>query len=300
MTPLRVGTRGSDLALWQTRWVCRELRKLYPDLRFEEVIIKTYGDRAADRPFGGDWPAGAFVQAIERAVLEQRVDFAVHSYKDLPTALTAGLTIAAVPLRHAAHDVLLTRVPVVLDAIPAGFKIGTSSPRRSAQLRKLADVEIVPIRGNVPTRVAKLEREHLDGVVLAAAGLQRLGISHEPRIDLPVERFVPAPAQGALAVQTRDAGDAAEIIEQLDHAPSRLAVEAERSFLRGIDAGCHTPAAALATVDGPVISLHAQLFSDDGQRVVEGVEAGEDPESVGLVIARRLLRELERTGGRAK
>lgn len=295
MTRLRVGTRGSELALRQTRWVCQELGKLHPTLRIEEVIIKTHGDQATDRPFDGDWPVGAFVRAIERALLERRIDFAVHSYKDLPTAPTAGLAIAAVPLRQAVHDVLLTRVPVALDNLPAGFKVGTSSPRRSAQLRRLADVAVVPIRGNVPTRVAKLERENLDGVVLAAAGLRRLDIRHEPRIDLPAERLVPAPAQGALAVQTREGGDAAEIVRPLEHAPSRSAVEAERAFLRGINAGCHTPAAALAAVDGRAVSVHAQLFSDDGERLVEGVETGTDAQSVGLALARRLLHELKDT-----
>ncbi|MBN2563777.1 MAG: hydroxymethylbilane synthase [Phycisphaerae bacterium] len=292
MTKLRVGTRGSDLALRQTRWVCGELRKIHPRLRLEEVIIKTHGDVVTDRPFGGDWPVGAFVHAIEQALIEERIDVAVHSYKDLQTATTAGLLIAAVPVREVVHDVLLTRGPVDLDNLPAGFRIGTSSPRRSAQFRHLADVQIVPLRGNMPTRVAKLERENLDGVVLAAAGLRRLGLRHEHMLSLPTDRFVPAPAQGALAVQARDTGEAAEVVQALDDAPSRRAVEAERSFLRGINAGCHTPAAALATIEGPTISLHAQLFSDDGERMVQGREVGDDAETVGLAIARRLVREL--------
>lgn len=292
MTLLRVGTRGSDLALRQTRSVCWELRKIHPRLQLEEVIIKTHGDALPNRSFGGDWPVGAFAHAIEQALIEERIDLAVHSYKDLQTAPTAGLVIAAVPTRQVAHDVLLTREPVDLDNLPGGFRVGTSSPRRSAQFRWLGDVEVVPLRGNLPTRIAKLERENLDGVVVAAAGLQRLGINHEPRIDLPTDRFVPAPAQGALAVQARHADEAAEIVKPLNDAPSRSAVEAERSFLRGINAGCHTPAAALATVEGATISLHAQLFSDDGARRVEGVEVGEDAEAVGLAIAKRLLSEL--------
>jgi hydroxymethylbilane synthase len=294
MTRLRVGTRGSELALWQTRWVCQALTGIHPSLHIEEVIVKTYGDKVTDRPFGGDWPAGAFASAIEQALIERRIDFAVHSYKDLQTAATAGLVVAAVPRREAAHDVLLTRERVDLDKLPAGFKVGTSSPRRSAQFRRLGDVEIVPIRGNVPTRVAKLEQENLDGVVMAAAGLARLGIRHEPRIDLPTDRFVPAPGQGALAVQTRDVGEALEIIRPLDDAVSRLAVEAERSFLRGINAGCHTPAGALAKVDGSTVSLRAQLCSDDARCMVDGVQVGEDARAVGLLMARRLLAELAR------
>ena len=284
MTHLRVGTRGSELALWQTRWVCAELRKVQPSLQFEEIIISTHGDTVTDRPFGGDWPVGAFVQALEQALLEDRVDFAVHSFKDLQTAETAGLVIAAVPSRQVVHDVLLTREPVDLDHLPAGFKVGTGSPRRSAQIRRLGDVEVVPIRGNVPTRVAKLQREDLDGVIMAAAGLQRLGIQHEPSIDLPTDRFVPAPAQGALAVQGRDGSKAVEIIRSLDDVASHRAVVAERMFLHGINAGCHTPAGALALLNNDVISLHAQLFTDDGERMVEGTETGTDAEAVGLAI----------------
>jgi len=294
MTLLRVGTRGSQLALWQTRWVCDELRKIHPGLRIEETIIKTHGDEKPDRPFGGDWPVGAFVRAIEQALVLKHIDFAVHSFKDLQTAQTAGLVIAAVPPRQAVHDVLLTREPADLEHVPAGFRIGTSSSRRSAQLRRLGEVEVVPIRGNVPTRVAKLEREKLDGVVLAAAGLRRLGIEHEPSIDLPTDWFVPAPAQGALAVQTRENDEAVEIVRCLDHGPSRSAVEAERGFLRGINAGCHTPAAGLATVEGSTISLHAQLFSDDGKHVVDGVEVGEEAKAVGLALAQRLKKKQQR------
>ncbi len=295
MTQLRVGTRGSELALWQTRWLCAELRKVHPSLQIEEIIIKTHGDNVTDRPFGGDWPVGAFVQALEQALLEERVDFAVHSFKDLQTAPTAGLVIAAVPPRQVVHDVLLTREVMDLDNLPAGFKVGTSSPRRSAQIRRLGDVEVVPIRGNVPTRVAKLERENLGGVIMAAAGLRRLSIEHEPSIDLPTDRFVPAPAQGALAVQTREGCEAVEIIRSLDDAPSHRAVVAERMFLHGINAGCHTPAGALATLDGDAISLYAQLFTDDGEHMVEGTETGTDPEAVGLAIAKRLKQELEST-----
>ncbi len=292
MTVLRVGTRGSELALWQTRWVCDELRKIHPALRIEETIIKTYGDEKADRPFGGEWPVGAFVRAIEEALLMRRIDFAVHSFKDLQTAPTTGLTIAAVPPRQVVHDVLLTCEPVDLEHVPAGFRVGTSSPRRSAQLGRLGEVEVVPIRGNVPTRVAKLGREKLGGVVLAAAGLRRLGIRHEPRIDLPSDWFVPAAAQGALAVQTRENDEAGEIVCCLDDGPSRWAVEAERGFLRGINAGCHTPAGALATVEGSTISLHAQLFSEDGLDVFDGVEVGEavggSTAAIGLSLAERL------------
>ena len=293
MTSLLVGTRGSDLALRQTNWVCQRLGQAHPSLKIEQVIIKTHGDAVTDEHFGADWPVGAFVSAIEQALLEGRIDFAVHSYKDLQTAETPGLAIAATPLREVSHDVLLTRAKVRLEELPAGARIGTNSPRRAAQLRRLGDFKIVPLRGNVPTRIAKIERENLDGIVLAAAGLKRLGIEYPHVIELPTAQFLPAPAQGALAVQARRGSPAAELLAVLDHAATRQAVTAERSFLHRVSAGCHTPLGALAAVDGPSVSLRARLFSDDYARSVEGAESGQDPELVGTTLADRLLGELK-------
>jgi hydroxymethylbilane synthase len=290
--PLRVGTRGSDLALWQTNWVCDRLRAIHPLLVIERVIIKTHGDLAANEPFGPSWPAGAFVGAVEVALLDGRVDLAVHSYKDLPTAETVGLTIAATPVRGAVHDVLLTRGVTRLEDLPAGARIGTNSARRAAQLRQVGTFEFVPIRGNVPTRIAKLEREGLDGVVLAAAGLERLGIAHPYRIDLPTDRFVPAPAQGALAVQTRAGTSSAALVAEIDDPATRRAVTAERAVLLEIEAGCHTPVGALATATGEEITLRAQLFSDDHVRMVSGTAAGRDPVALGAALARRLMADL--------
>jgi hydroxymethylbilane synthase len=295
MTKLRAGTRGSDLALWQTRWVCARLRQAHPSVETEEVIIKTHGDTATEQLFDANWPVGGFVGAIEQALVGERIDFAVHSYKDLQTAVTAGLVIAAVPGREAVHDILVTRDRVDLDNIPPGFRLGTSSPRRAAQFRRIADVQIVPIRGNVPTRVAKIEREGLDGVVLAAAGVRRLDIKLPHAVDLPTNRFVPAPAQGALAVQTREQGAATALIAVLENASARRTVKAERSFLQTINAGCHVPVGALATIDDNTVSLHAQLFSDDGNRMVEGIETGDDASAVGVRLAERLLREVNET-----
>jgi len=292
MTRLRVGTRGSDLALRQTRWVCDLLRAVHAGLELEEVVIKTHGDIATGQPLDTDFPVGGFVSAIEQALLEKRIDFAVHSYKDLPTAVTPGLMIAAVPKREVPHDVLVTLQPVDLAKLPRGIRLGTSSPRRAAQFRRIADVQIVPIRGNVPTRIAKVGQGEFDGVVLAAAGLKRLGLQPPNLIDLPVNRFVPAPAQGALAVQVREGDATVTILAVIEHNPSRRAVEAERSFLRHLHAGCHTPVGALAIVNGSTIALHGQLFSDDGLRMVEGVETGDDPQLVGSRLAERLAQEL--------
>ena len=195
MSKLRVGTRGSDLALWQTNWVCARLREIHADLEIEQIIIKTHGDVVTDKNVGRDWPVGAFVSALENALLEKRVDFAVHSFKDLQTAETAGLVIAATPLREVPHDVLLTRGARTIAELPRGARIGTNSPRRAAQLLQLGEFEIVPIRGNVPTRVAKIERENLQAVVLAAAGMKRLGIQYPHVIELSPLEFLPAPAQ---------------------------------------------------------------------------------------------------------
>ena len=293
MTRLRVGTRGSDLALRQTRWVCDLIRAVHAGVEFEEVVIKTHGDIATGQPLDTDFPVGGFVSAIERALLDGRIDFAVHSYKDLPTAATPGLMIAAVPTREAPHDVLVTRHPVDLLNLPRGMRLGTSSPRRAAQFRRLADVQIVPIRGNVPTRVAKVGRGEVDGVVLAAAGLKRLGLRPPNLIDLPVDRFVPAPAQGALAVQVREGESTARLLSAIEHRPSRWAVEAERSFLRHLHAGCHTPVGALASISGTTINLHGQLFSDDGLRMVDGGEAGNDSHTVGARLADCLAQQLQ-------
>jgi len=288
MNLLRVGTRGSDLALRQTEWVCDRLRQAHPSITVELVIVTTEGDVRSDPSFGATWPVGAFVRAIEQALLDLRIDLAVHSLKDLQTIPTKGLAVAAVPPREVAHDVLLTRRSMRLGELPPGARIGTSSPRRAAQMRRQAPVDIVPLRGNVPTRIAKLEREGLDGIVLAAAGLKRLGIRHGHTIDLPLDRFVPAPGQGALAVQARDGSKPAALAAALDDAPTRTAVTAERSFLHAIGAGCHVPAGALATVAGGVISLRGQIFSEDGAACMEGVESGADPEELGTRLARRL------------
>lgn len=293
MSRLRVGTRGSDLALWQTNWVCDRLCGIWQNLQIEQVIITTHGDVVTDKSLGRELPVGAFVSAIEKALLDERVDFAVHSYKDLQTAETAGLVIAATPPRDVAHDVLVTRGATKLEELPSGAHIGTGSPRRAAQLLLLGTFEIVPIRGNVPTRVAKIERENLDAVVLAAAGLRRLRIEHPHVVDLPTDQVLPAPAQGALAVQARVDSEAAKLTAAMDDAHTRRCVLAERTILRRISAGCRTPVGALAQVMGDGVTLRARLFTDDYARFAEGTETGSDPVAVGVALADRLLEGLQ-------
>ena len=316
MTTLRVGTRGSDLALWQTRWVVDRLRAAHPGLRVEEVIIKTHGDVATDQAFGTkDWPVGGFVAALEQALASERVDFAVHSYKDLQTAITPGLVIAAVPSREVVHDVLVTATPVKWDHLPDGFRLGTSSPRRAAQFRRATGgrIAIVPIRGNVATRMNKVcgdmarpsekrgsqaegdgvPDDKIDGTVLAAAGLKRLGLDPPHRVELPTEVFLPSPAQGALALQAREGSQAAELLLALNDAEARGPVEAERSFLRTIGAGCHVPVGALAERTGIEITLRGQLFDDDGVRLAEAAQRGQDPVALGTSLADSLRKELQ-------
>jgi hydroxymethylbilane synthase len=292
MTRLRVGSRGSELALTQTRWVCDRLREAHLGIEIEEVIIRTHGDAATDQPFDAAWPVGSFVSALEMALVNGEIDFAVHSYKDLPSESPEGLVIAAVPQREVAHDVMVVREPVTLNDLPRRFRIGTSSPRRSAQLRRLGEVELVPIRGNVPTRLGKVTSGEVDAVVLAAAGLRRLGIEPEHVVPLPTDRFVPSPAQGALAIQSRAGDEAERLLDALNHAPSRCAVEAERAFLARVEAGCQTPLGALATLADETITLRAQLFSDDGERLVKGKATGSDPLDVGDRLGKRLVAEL--------
>lgn len=293
MRSLRIGSRGSDLAIRQAQWVCSRLREAHRELTVELVPMTTSGDLDTDANFGASWPVGAFVSALERALVEQHIDVAVHSLKDLPTESMPGLTVAAVPEREVPFDVLLMREAIGLEELPDGARIGTSSPRRAAQLRHHAPVRVVPIRGNVPTRIAKLAGGSLDGIVLAAAGLARLGIGHPHAVTLPTDRFVPAPGQGALAVQTRAGSDAARLVTALDHVPTRVAVTAERAFLREVGAGCHTPAGAYATLEGDTVSLRAQLFSGDHERCAEGTERGADSTQVGVQLARRLLAALD-------
>ncbi len=292
MNKIRVGTRGSELALWQANWVSQQLISHEPKLEIELVIIKTHGDIAPRQPIDSRWPVGGFVGTIEQALLSSDIDLAVHSYKDLQTAMTSGLIVAAIPVREVANDTLVTNVTVDVHDLPKGFRIGTSSPRRAAQFRRLGNVEIVPLRGNVPTRIEKLSLGEFDGVVLAAAGLKRLGIDPTYRIDLPTDVFVPAPAQGAMALQTRDDGNARGIASMLDHAPSRKIVTAERAFLRHIGAGCHTPVGALAHLDGDEVVLSGQLFSEGGSRVATETLRGHLPESVGKSLAEVLIRQI--------
>lgn len=293
MSIVRIGTRGSDLALAQTRLVIEAFKPLLPDCVLEESIIRTHGDNhTTQAPIEKDWPVGAFVSAIERALLHGEIDVAVHSYKDLPTDPTPGLAIAAVPERGSPHDVLVTHERQEFDALPQGLRIGTSSPRRAAQLQQIGDIDIVPIRGNVPTRLRKVQDGELDGVVLAAAGLERLGVMPEHMLALPIDRFPTAPGQGALAVQCRADAAICERVRALTHEPTRLAVETERTLLRILGTGCHTPLGAYAVCKDDVVCLTAQLLSEDGAHEATEHLEGNDAEALAQRIADALQQSL--------
>ena len=290
---LRIGTRGSRLALAQAEWVRQRLEAAHPGLRAERVVIQTSGDRIRDQPLHLVGGKGLFVKELESALDAGAIDCAVHSLKDVPGALAPGLVVAAVPERAAAHDVVVTRAPGGLAGLPGGARAGTSSPRRAALLRALhPGLTVVDVRGNVDTRLAKLERADVDALVLAAAGLQRLGL-HPPHAEpCDVRAFVPAIGQGALALESRP-GPVADRLAAIEHRPSRQAIDAERAFLVAVGGSCVTPLAAHATIADQQLTLRAVIARPDGTRLIRGERDGaaDDGARVGRELAERLLRD---------
>lgn len=292
-SPVRVGTRASRLALAQAEIAVRALAALAGLDDVEIVPITTRGDAISDRQPRGRFVAtdGQFTRELERALLERRVDLVVHSYKDLPTAPVGGLAIGAILERADARDCLLTADAGGLDDLPFGGRIGTSSPRRAAQLAAArCDLIAMPIRGNVESRLRRLEAGEYDGLILAAAGLDRLGTPIPPEARLPFELMLPAPAQGALALQVRADDEALRAsLAAVDHAPTRVAVEAERGLLRRIGGGCLAPLGALGEVEGTTLRLRA-AFEDASGGFVRAEAAGpmDDPAAVVERVADRV------------
>lgn len=284
---LVVGTRGSALALTQTRWVIARLRRLHPHLEFVERVIKTSGDR------GLGTEVGAFVKELEEALQRGEIDLAVHSLKDLPTRRPEGVRIGAVPERATPNDALISREGRSLPQLPKGARVGTGSPRRRAQLLALRrDLEVVPLRGNVDTRLRKLDAGEVEALVLAKAGLERLGLTERVTEVLPFEAMLPAVGQGALAVEVRaDDSWAWELVSALDHRETREATAAERAFLEALGGGCRVPIAAYGRVEGGNLVLDGLVADPDGLHVLKGRVEGvpDKAEELGYELAERLL-----------
>jgi hydroxymethylbilane synthase len=294
VSSIRIGSRGSTLALAQARWVQKQIENGRPDLTVELVIIKTSGDRLVDAPLRAIGGKGLFTKEIEDALLRREIDIAVHSMKDLPTELPAGLTIAAVPEREDARDVLVSCRGNSLKELPAGTRIGTGSLRREAQLLAYRrDLFVVPIRGNVDTRLKKLDKGEVDALVLAAAGLKR--ISQGDRIGefIPAEICVSAVAQGALALEARADSLMGETLSFLHDIKADAEVSAERAFLRRLGGGCQVPVGARATVEGNRLDILGIVAEPDGSALCRGEKSGSPAAAaaLGQELAEQLLRE---------
>jgi hydroxymethylbilane synthase len=280
---LRLGTRGSLLATAQSRLIADELMRLVPNVRVETVLIRTSGDKFQDRSLADEGGKGLFVKELEEALLEKRIDFAVHSFKDVPVTMPlvdqSDLLIAAVPVREDVRDVAVMRNPAG-GPTPPGAIVGTSSLRRRCQILELIpDARIELLRGNIDTRIAKLRQGRYDIILLAAAGLKRAALFDPAFMQfLDAAKFLPAPAQGALAVQCRRSDAPTQtILSVLNHGPTALCVEAERALVRELNGDCHSPIAALASLSGssdhPMLTLAAAVGCRDGQPPVSRAQA---------------------------
>ncbi len=297
--PISIGTRGSALALWQADHVRARLiaaHRFDPD-EVKITVISTSGDRIQNRPLREVGGKGLFTKEIEEALLDGRIDIAVHSMKDMPTVLPDGLTIGCVPERADPRDAFISRKALKLTDLPEGSVVGTSSLRRGAQAKRLRpDLQIVDYRGNVETRLRKLDEGQVDATLLAYAGLKRLNLEGRITSVISTDEMLPAVAQGALAIEIRE-GDAraADLLAPLDHAPSRIAVSAERAFLAELDGSCRTPIAGLAVLDGDAISFRGMILTPDGGEWHETAREGaaEQAREIGASAGGELL---ERAG----
>jgi hydroxymethylbilane synthase len=292
---IRIGTRGSQLALAQSRWVQVWLQRQHPQLEVELVTITTSGDRFVEQPLSALGGKGLFVKEIEEALRAGSIDCAVHSMKDVPGELAPGLVIAAVPAREDPRDVLVTPDGLQLEALPRGARLGTSSLRRMALVRAArGDLEVTNLRGNIDTRLRKLARGDCDAIVLACAGLRRLGIRPSGMAFFDPQQFIPAIGQGALAIESRT-DETTELLAPLDDVATRRAVTAERAFLARAGGSCHTPLAAHATVHQDTLDMRALIASPDGRQLVRGERRG--PVVAASALGIELAEELLRGGG---
>ena len=287
-----IATRQSRLALWQAEHVRDRLRGLYPDCQVELLALSTRGDEILDTSLAKIGGKGLFVKELELALAEGRADLAVHSAKDVPMELPAGFALGAILEREDPRDAFVSNKFDALDDLPAGAVVGTSSLRREAQLRsRYPQLVVTSLRGNLDTRLAKLDRGDHDAIILAAAGLKRLGLGSRIRSELTVEQSLPAAGQGALAIEYRaERGDIAACLSPLNHRATELAVRAERAVSRALGGSCQLPLAAYASVTGPTLELRGLVANPDGKSMVRAEVSGPcgDPEELGARLAGEL------------
>lgn len=290
---LTVGTRGSQLALWQAEWVQRQFKTIAPDLPVILKRIHTTGDKIQDVPLAKIGGKGLFVKEIEEALLRREIDLAVHSMKDVPSVLPDGLELICVPEREDPRDALIARENRSLQDLPLGGRVGTSSLRRQAQLLHVRpDLQITALRGNVDTRLRKLREHHFDAIILAASGLKRLGWDQEVTEILSVDVFLPAIGQGSLGLEGReDDSFVRDLVARFEHQPTRIAVTAERALLMRLEGGCQVPLAGYATLHQDTLTLDGLVASIDGKRYIRQTRSGPAGEagSIGRKLAEQLL-----------
>ncbi len=293
MNRLVIGTRGSALARTQTEWVASQLRAAHDDLEIETIIIKTKGDKITDVPLAQIGGKGLFTKELEVALVDGRIDIAVHSLKDLPTELPEGITLAAVPVRESPWDALVSSKFDSMNAIPDGATIGTSSLRRQAQLRAMRPgLSIVDLRGNIDTRIGKVESGELDGAILAAAGLNRLGRADAIAAELKHDVMMPAVAQGALGIEAR-VGDEATLglLQAIHDEDTEIATRAERAFLAALEGGCQVPLGGHAFLKDGALTIAGAVWPVDGSSVLSAELRGDgrESEALGVALAEDLL-----------
>lgn len=293
---LRVGTRGSKLALAQTDWLIAKLKEAYPSIEVEKVIIKTTGDKILDSPLSKIGGKGLFVKEIEEALLQREVDFAVHSMKDVPAQLPEELEIFVIPERESPFDVWISHFED-LKALPQGAKIGTSSLRRLSQIKRLRpDLEILPLRGNVDTRLRKWKEGQFEGIILAEAGLRRLGIEVKFK-RFSLEEMIPAVGQGALGVEVRsDNKKIKELLRAIHSEETALAVKAERAFLKTLEGGCQVPLGAYAYIKDSKLVITGFISDLEGINFYRGIMEG--PPSEAETLGEKLAKDLLARGGK--
>lgn len=296
MSPLSltIATRGSPLALWQADHVAGLISAAHPEITIKTLVIKTKGDRILDRPLAEIGGKGLFVKEIEDAILSGEADIAVHSMKDVPMHLPKGLCIGVMPKRGSVEDVFLSHTHPTPESLPPGSKLGSSSPRRKAQALLLRpDIEIAPLRGNIATRLEKLAKKEFDAIILAKAGLERLGLSAPYMFELNKHNFIPAAGQGALGVEfSENRADLRALLVHIDDPQTHACVKAERAFIRELEADCYAPVAAYAWMgDENTLYLRGLLANETGTCYVTGVKTGSRPEELGSALANQLQKE---------